>query len=108
MLAKEELLLSTPRKRRKSPPPRPPRTHPSVLDQGNVIHVQWSPSHIYTPTMLVDLFVPLGPVLEVVHKVKSGAFVIFASAAVRVLPGDNTGGVLCASSYEERSRDTGN
>lgn len=76
-----------PKKRRKSPTPSPPRTQPSVLDQGNVIYVQWSLStRLYTKPLLIDLFSPLGPVLEVVgNREKSGAFVIFASgdSAVR-------------------------
>jgi len=60
------------------------------------MHIQ---SHIYTPTMLVDLFVPLGPGSSQQGEIWC---LIFASAAVRVLPGDNTRGVHCASSYEER------
>jgi len=83
----DQTLHKVPRKRRKSPESSPTRVQPSVLDQGNVISVHWSlSSHMYTKTMLLDLFSTLGPVLDVVgNREKSGAFVIFASgdSAVR-------------------------
>lgn len=77
----DQTLHKVPRKRRKSPESSPPRRQASVLDQGNVVFVQWSgASRMYTKTMLLDLFSPLGPVLDVVtNREKSGAFVVFAS-----------------------------
>lgn len=77
----DQTLHKAPRKRRKSPEPSPPRRQSSVIDQDNVIYVQWSyASRVYTKTMLLDLFSPLGPVLDVVtNREKSGAFVVFAS-----------------------------
>ena len=73
---------SIPKKRRKSEEKEEGRREASVLEQGNVLFVQWSGTNlVYTQSMLVDIFTPFGPVLEVVlNPEKSGAYVLYASS----------------------------